>query len=104
MRIAIDLQPSLDDATLAQASSIAAGLAAAGHSVVALLHHAHGERSDAARLALAPLLAAHPAQVQVRVLDTARGADAWRRRAATLLRDTLLRDVQADVVDRKSVV
>lgn len=97
MRIAIDLHPSLDDATLAQVTSTAAGLAAAGHTVVALLHHAHGERSDAARLALAPLLAAHPAQVQVRVLDTARGADAWRRRAATLLRDTLLRDVQADV-------
>lgn len=107
MRIAIDLQAvqhgaaSDPAATMALVQAVAPALAHAGHTVLLVLHHAHAAGSDGVRLGLAPLLGAAQADraaVELHVLDTARGADAWRRQAAASLRDTLLRDLAADLV------
>lgn len=109
MRLAIDLQACQHGAatsraaTVALVRAVAAAAQAAGHTVLLVLHHAWPDQADALRRELAlpwqPLsAAAAPGQVQLHVLDTPRGAGAWRQGAAELLRTTVLQDWRADVV------
>jgi glycosyltransferase involved in cell wall biosynthesis len=97
MRIVIDLQACQNGAaadpaaTLAMARDVAQ--AAAGHTILILLHARHADSIDALRLAFAPLL---PAE-QIHVFDAPHGESAWSQRAAEALRETLLADLRADL-------
>ena len=107
MRIAIDLQACQQGRPAAFTESVAAlrtlvdAAVNAGHTALLVLHHADGDQGaalDAWRHALAPLATAPAPHVQLHLLDTPHGQDAWRQHAAALLRDTLLQDLRADVV------
>lgn len=115
MRIVIDLQACQQsagtdvDATVAlllavaqaapQASDAAAG-SAPGPALTVLLHNEPGGQDavlrTALQAALAPLL--DDGRVRLHNFDTPRSGGAWRERASALLRDTVLRDLRAEIV------